>query len=342
MKKEFLTELNRMKDLFEYKKGQVISEQKVLNENEIPFPTGLSKEAYDEIMSISAKNKKGYRGSYLFPAQVDEIDKKYGAGTFKKFTDAGGYNVLDGKSTFAIQNSGVQVEDYKKKFANSDYSCIVNWSDGQKIEGEPLGGNIVVNLRSGVRWNFSGKGYWSQLKSDNSMSFEGNWKCAGNDNFTITSTDGEIYDSKTATWSKGSSTNNSTGTKGNSTNSSIGGSTTSKSKYTTCPETLPIKKWCKNNKIKEIQVKLGMPVKYQTGNFGPKTEASILSKIPEFKVDEGITQAILDKIMGTVSQPSVDTGVDFSSTSSTNANATQTQNANATKTQEEKPISGIN
>jgi hypothetical protein len=45
-----------------------------------------------------------------------------------------------------------------------------------------------------------------------------------------------------------------------------------KSKYTSCPETFPIKQTCKNNKIKEIQACLNMPTKYQTGNFGPITQ----------------------------------------------------------------------
>jgi hypothetical protein len=47
---------------------------------------------------------------------------------------------------------------------------------------------------------------------------------------------------------------------------------TKKSKFTSCPETFPIKQNCKNDKIKEIQKCLGMPAKYQTGNFGPITQ----------------------------------------------------------------------
>jgi hypothetical protein len=51
-----------------------------------------------------------------------------------------------------------------------------------------------------------------------------------------------------------------------------GGGGSKKSKYTSCPETFPIKQTCKNNKIKEIQACLSMPAKYQTGNFGPITQ----------------------------------------------------------------------
>ena len=44
------------------------------------------------------------------------------------------------------------------------------------------------------------------------------------------------------------------------------------SKYTSCPETLPIKQFCKNETIKKVQACLRMPTKYQTGNFGPITQ----------------------------------------------------------------------
>lgn len=40
--------------------------------------------------------------------------------------------------------------------------------------------------------------------------------------------------------------------------------------YTPCKDTY--KRGCKSNKIKEVQACLGMPTKYQTGNFGPITQ----------------------------------------------------------------------
>ena len=91
-------------------------------------------------------------------------------------------------------------------------------------------------------------------------------------------------------------------------NTSTGSQTTSRrrtgrqttSQYKTCPDTFPIAKFCNNAKIKEIQVKLNMESKYQTGNFGPLTEKAILAKIPDFKVVNGITQDDYNKIMGTV------------------------------------------
>jgi len=112
---------------------------------EIPFPAGLSKEAYNEIMSISAQNKKGLRGSYLFPTQAAEIDKKYGAGTFKKFTDAGGYDVLSGKATFKITTpaaapiKGSTKEEYPE--------CV-------KVFGNPIAS------QSGKQFSINGTGDW--------------------------------------------------------------------------------------------------------------------------------------------------------------------------------------
>lgn len=96
-------------------------------------------------------------------------------------------------------------------------------------------------------------------------------------------------------------------TKGGTTGSGTGGGTkrknTTTSQYKTCAETFPISKFCNNAKIKEIQVKLGMEKKYQTGNFGPLTEKAILAKIPDFKVAEGITQDVYNKIMGVETKP---------------------------------------
>ena len=66
--------------------------KKILNEQSIPG--GISQQAFDEIMAISKKNKASYRGSYLFPAQQSEIDKKFGVGTYGKFFKNGGEQML--------------------------------------------------------------------------------------------------------------------------------------------------------------------------------------------------------------------------------------------------------
>lgn len=49
-------------------------------------------------------------------------------------------------------------------------------------------------------------------------------------------------------------------------------------KYVSCPETLPIKQFCKNQTVKEVQACLKMPARYQTGNFGPITKEYLESR----------------------------------------------------------------
>jgi hypothetical protein len=49
-------------------------------------------------------------------------------------------------------------------------------------------------------------------------------------------------------------------------------------KYTSCPETLPIKQFCKNETVRRVQSCLRMPTKYQTGNFGPITQEYLESR----------------------------------------------------------------
>lgn len=51
-----------------------------------------------------------------------------------------------------------------------------------------------------------------------------------------------------------------------------------RSQYKSCPEVYPIKFGCKNETIKKVQACLGLPEKYQTGNFGPITQQSLINK----------------------------------------------------------------
>jgi hypothetical protein len=316
MAKEILNELHRMKDLFGYKKGVVISEQTTSADNIIDLLKRASEwssnhgntqeqkfsDAIRMINSLVLYNAVDYAFdgglAGLINSEFDVSDNEdlYWLNEMKNSLKTIGMIMSwdSGKVKLVFNTppaANTTGEENKTKFANSPYSCIVNYFADKKIEGEPTaGGNIVVNL-SNSRWNFSDKGYWSQVNSK----FEGNWKCNGNENFIITSSDGDTLNTKKGNnWSNGS-----TVTQGNTNNTTTKtqGNTTS-SIYTICPETFPIQKMCKNNKIKEIQVKLNMPKKHQTGNFGNYTEAAILAKIPDFKVANGITQDDYNKIMG--------------------------------------------
>ena len=118
-------ETNRMRNLFGYKAGKVISEQEInsskyLNEEdndndpsndadylytpvgkpEIAIPNGVSQAAVDKILAFSKENKSKYKGSYLFPPQRNAIDGEFGAGTYNRFFYGGGEDVLKGDKIF--------------------------------------------------------------------------------------------------------------------------------------------------------------------------------------------------------------------------------------------------
>ena len=65
---------------------------KILGEQTIPG--GISKQAFDAILSISKKNRDSFRGSNLFGTQIAEIDNLYGKDTYIKFFNSGGDKIL--------------------------------------------------------------------------------------------------------------------------------------------------------------------------------------------------------------------------------------------------------
>lgn len=65
-------------------------------------------------------------------------------------------------------------------------------------------------------------------------------------------------------------------------------------KYKDCPDVFPIKQGCRNKTIKQVQACLGMPEKYQTGNFGPITQKYL--KDAGLDVDKLITQETLETV----------------------------------------------
>ena len=60
--------------------------------------------------------------------------------------------------------------------------------------------------------------------------------------------------------------------------SKTGGGKTGGGTFISCPDTLPIKKSCKNETVRRVQACLGLPTKYQTGNFGPITQKALVGK----------------------------------------------------------------
>jgi len=73
-----------------------------------------------------------------------------------------------------------------------------------------------------------------------------------------------------------------------------GGGGAGKSKYSWC-EAMPFQFGCHNDRIREIQLCLGLPEKYQTGNFGPITSAKL--KEVGYDISGGITEDIYRDVL---------------------------------------------
>jgi hypothetical protein len=86
----------------------------------------VSQQAVDKIMAISAKNKKGFRGSYLFKPQAQEIDSEFGTGTYSNFFKNGGEDVLKGEKTFQKQTQINTTSDWSK------YPCVSKHPQAKK------------------------------------------------------------------------------------------------------------------------------------------------------------------------------------------------------------------
>lgn len=81
----------------------------------------------------------------------------------------------------------------------------------------------------------------------------------------------------------------------------------SKIKYSVCND-FPFKYGCKNEKIKDIQIKIGFPEKFQTGNFGPITKKKLSDLGHPITTTDGstiITKDLYNKIMGTTTTSNV-------------------------------------
>jgi len=76
-----------------------------------------------------------------------------------------------------------------------------------------------------------------------------------------------------------------------------GGGSTPGQSYRDCnSKSLPHEFGCRSEQIKKVQICLGLPQKYQTGNFGPITKKAIEDK--GIDTSNGLTQDVLDKVCG--------------------------------------------
>ena len=171
-----IEETNRMRDLFGYKAGKVISEQEInsskyLNEEdndddysnnsdyievnkkvksyerkpEIAIP-GISRAAVDKILAFSKENKSRYTGSYLFPPQQSAIDGEFGAGTYNRFFYGGGEDVLKGNKIFkqpSVDDSSTKPQGFLALKAASDANKKVNPAAVKPVVNPPIPKELV-------------------------------------------------------------------------------------------------------------------------------------------------------------------------------------------------------
>ena len=120
MSKQFINEISRMKDLFDYKRGVVISEQKFLNEAEIPsaFKVPVTYEWADCIIKTATPNEKIEKGE-------TNVVKNFEDGTRFNFNKDGSWMFIE------------------KGAAASVYKMTGRWSCNQPPK--PLGFTITAN-----------------------------------------------------------------------------------------------------------------------------------------------------------------------------------------------------
>jgi len=157
----------------------------VAKQLQIPYPAGVTKTAIDKILSFSAANKKALKGSYLFLPQQQEIDKEFGQGTYDKFYNGGGKDVLDRKKFFkpeTVVTAPVQKQtttttgtaatskfgvDYKYNYPG-DKAYVYGYKDG-KWYTKNVAKNVEFDLSTNPKWKSSidnlNKQFAAQIKT---------------------------------------------------------------------------------------------------------------------------------------------------------------------------------
>jgi hypothetical protein len=113
---------------------------------EIPLPNGVSQEAIDKIIAISKKNKESFRGSYLFPPQQQAIDAEFGTGTYIKFFENGGEEVLKGEKIFKKQTKPEESEPSQSPY--SKFPCVKKHR--KAVKGKDVDGNDIYTINGVV------------------------------------------------------------------------------------------------------------------------------------------------------------------------------------------------
>ena len=128
----------------------------------------------------------------------------------------------------------------------ADYPCISQYT--LSATGDD---NKVYEVSQSGKWYYFKGGKYK--REENGVISTGTWKCETGDKLRVRLPSLNTQWTEEKNWHKISN-------------------------YTKCPETLPIKQWCKNDTIKQVQACLKMPIEYQTGNFGKYTKGYLESR----------------------------------------------------------------
>ena len=97
--------LERVKLMMKYDTSKTLNENREIIFEQASTPGGISQKAVDKIIAFSIKNKKGLSGSYLKPSQQQAIDAEFGNGTYIRFFENGGKEMLINSPTTSEPSS---------------------------------------------------------------------------------------------------------------------------------------------------------------------------------------------------------------------------------------------
>jgi hypothetical protein len=97
--------LERVKLMMKYDTSKTLNENREIIFEQASTPGGISQKAVDKIIAFSIKNKKGLSGSNLNPPQQQAIDAEFGNGTYIRFFENGGKEMLINSPTTSEPSS---------------------------------------------------------------------------------------------------------------------------------------------------------------------------------------------------------------------------------------------
>lgn len=156
----------------------------------------------------------------------------------------------------------------------ANYPCLSDYSNNM-IKASNDKEVVLVMFNNENHVFYKNMRFFRYGKSKNEID-RGSWECKDG-KLVITTNSGWQWSKDVGAWTKVPKTNATQEPKTNTTQKPKV-NTGSKSTYTKCDETLPIKQGCNNETIRRVQSCLKMPKRFQTGNFGKTTQEYLESR----------------------------------------------------------------